>query len=83
MKYGSHEWYLYHAIENEGPVLPLIMLSAFLLICKGGIIAITIIWILYFSWAHDNNEKLNHDPKILEARKTYINIRNRENNRKE
>lgn len=71
MKYGSYEWYLYHARENEDPIVPMILATLFLLICKGGIVIIVCMWGYYFSWAHNNNEKLNHDPDILRKRRIW------------
>ena len=69
IKYGTHEWYLYHNRKNEDPIIPLILLSCFLFICKGGIATIILIWAYYFHWAHENNEELNRDPEILLSRK--------------
>lgn len=68
MKRGSSEWYLYHHIKNEEPIIPLIVLSCFLAICHGGIFIIILIWAYYFSWAKANNEKLNNDPYIQQQR---------------
>ena len=76
MKRGSYEWYLYHDKQNEEPVIPLLLLSAFLLICKGGILTIIFIWTIYFCWASKNNERLNHDPEILRERESFKKIRN-------
>lgn len=77
IEYGSSEWYLYHDYDNEKPIIPLILLSCFLFICKGGIIWLGLIWGKYFIWAHENNEKLNKDPEILEKRRIWIESRNR------
>ena len=68
MKYGDDEWYLYHHIDNEKPIIPLVLLSLFLFICKGGIFLIILIWYIYFAWADNNNEKLNRDPNVLKRR---------------
>lgn len=68
MKYGSHEWYLYHNRKNEDPIIPLIVLSCFLLICKEGIPTIILIWTVYFIWASKNNRELDRDPEILYRR---------------
>jgi len=72
IEYGSREWRLYHDPDNEKPVIPLILLSCFLFICKGGILLIILVWVWYFSWAHKNNKKLDNDPKVLESRRTLI-----------
>lgn len=71
MKYGDEEWYLYHHIDNEKPIIPLVLLSLFLFICKNGIGLIIIIWWIYSIWAENNNKKLNNDPNVLRRRK-YI-----------
>lgn len=74
IKYGTHEWYLYHHIRNEDPIIPLILLSCFLVICYQGIPTIIFIWTIYFLWAKKNNNELNHDPEVLKSRVTYMNI---------
>lgn len=79
IEYGSKEWYLYHAWENEKPVIPLILLSCFLLICRGGELIIFLVWWKYFSWAHNNNKKLNCDPEILRQREAMKKYRNKFN----
>jgi hypothetical protein len=68
IKRGSHEWYLYHHYKNEEPVIPLIALSCFFLICRGGTLMLLITWGLYFSWASSNNKDLDNDPEILKKR---------------
>lgn len=72
MKYGDNEWYLYHHINNEKPIIPLVLLSLFLIFCYGGIFWIILIWYIYFAWANNNNEKLNNDPNVLKRRQ-YVN----------
>ena len=72
IKYGTREWYLYHHIKNEDPIIPLVVLSCFLVICKGGIPTIIVIWIIYFKWASNNNRMLDNDPEILRSRQVYI-----------
>lgn len=69
MKRGDREWYLYHHIDNEKPIIPLILLSCFLFICHNGIVWISITWICYFTWASKNNRKLDNDPEIQQARR--------------
>ena len=71
IKYGTFEWYLYHDRSNEDPIIPLVLVSAFLSICNGGFLCIIIIWCFYFSWAHKNNVALDKDPYILGYRKAF------------
>lgn len=71
MKYGSYEWYLYHDRKNETPVLYLILLSVFLLFCHDGIASMIVIWIIYFVWAKNNNDKLNENPQIIKEREIW------------
>ena len=77
MKFRSDEWYLYHYFRNEDPLIPLILWSCFLLICKPGIMisGLFLTWYFYFSWCKKNNEKLNHDPDVLKARQAYKELR--------
>ena len=72
MKYGTHEWYLYHAWENEKPIIPLAVISFFVFFIKLGLFYVILIWIMYFLWARENNRKLDSDPKVLEYRRIYI-----------
>ena len=69
IKRGDYGWYYYHAIENETPIIPLIVLSCFFLICRGGGLLILIAWGWYFIWAHNNNKRLDNNPEIIESRK--------------
>ena len=71
IKYGTREWYLYHHVKNEEPVIPLILISCFLFICKGGIFNVIVVWIWYATWAHKNNDMLNNDPEVLRERESY------------
>jgi hypothetical protein len=68
IKRGSYEWYLYHHIKNEEPIIPLIVLSCFFLICNGGFIMLLLAWGFYFNWASNNNKELDNDPEILKKR---------------
>ena len=72
IKYGTPEWYLYHHYKNEAPVVPLILLSCFLFICKGGLVWIMLVWGIYFSWASKNNIELDNDPEVLRKRQSHI-----------
>jgi hypothetical protein len=74
---GSREWYLYHHYKNEEPVIPLIALSCFFLICKGGMLMILLVWGFYFNWASDNNKELDNDPEVLKSREAYKRARAR------
>lgn len=67
---GSREWYLYHHFDNEKPIIPLIVLSCFFLICNGGTLMLLITWGFYFAWASANNQKLDNDPEILKQRES-------------
>ncbi|MBQ8518515.1 MAG: hypothetical protein IJ455_02770 [Agathobacter sp.] len=71
IKYGDDESYLYHHIDNEKPIIPLIALSCFLFICNNGLAMILIVWVIYFVWADNNNKKLDRDPNVLKRRE-YI-----------
>lgn len=82
IEYGSEEWYLYHHFKNEKPVFPLILLSIFLLICRGGQLWIIIIWIYYFSWASKNNRELDNDLEVLKDREGWRRIHERLNKSK-
>lgn len=71
IKYGTFEWYLYHDRGNEDFIIPLVLVSAFLFICKGGIVCIGLVWTLYFLWAHKNNLELSKDPEVLAYRRAF------------
>ena len=77
IEYGTEEWYLYHAWENEKPIIPLILATCFLVICNGGGLVITIMWIYYFLWSSGNNRKLDNDPEVQEKRRIYKEVRNK------
>lgn len=77
IEYGSREWYLYHHYKNEKPVIPLILLSCFLMICKGGIWCVIVVWIIYFSWCRENNRILDNDPATLERRRLVMEAKER------
>ena len=71
IEYGSPEWYLYHHYKNEEPIIPLIVLSCFFLICSGGFLWLLITWGWYFSWASKNNRELDNDPDVLYHRESW------------
>jgi hypothetical protein len=75
MKYGSNEWYLYHDKKNEEPVIPLIVISFFVFFIKLGVFYVILIWVMYFSWAKENNKKLDNDPEIIKHRMIYDKLR--------
>ena len=75
MKYGSSEWYLYHAWENEKPIIPLIVISCMVFFIKLGILWVGFIWFCYFLWAKENNRKLDNDPEVIEHRLIYMKLR--------
>lgn len=82
IKWGTDEWYLYHHIKNEKPIIPLILLTYFLAICNGGIWWIILIWGWYFHWAHKSNEELDNDIYILFKRELMRQSREKRNQNK-
>lgn len=74
MKHITGEWYLYHSIENENALIPVIVGSFLTLFLKQGIIISVCIWIWYAMYCSKNNQDLNNNPSVLKEREAWMKI---------
>lgn len=59
---------LYHSYKNENALPWVIIGTALLFFCNGGIPCIIVLWLWYSSYCKKNNEALNKDPGVLRDR---------------
>lgn len=74
MKQSTGEWYLYHHINNENALLPVIVISFLTLFLHGGILISMFVWVMYILYCVANNNALNNDPVILKDREAWKKI---------
>lgn len=74
MKHITGEWYLYHAMENENTLIPVIIISFLTLFLYDGIIISLGIWIWYAMYCSKNNNALNNNPRVLKEREAWMKI---------
>lgn len=69
---------LYHSPKNKEILPVVIFFSLICIILKDAIAYEIIIWFAYYQYCKSNNEKLNKNPEIIQMRKVFANIQNKQ-----